>query len=626
MAKTFAQYLIDKTLPPDMAITRQVDKSYLNELLGEVARRYPDRYAATVSALKKLGDTFSTMEPVTMGLREIEVPNREKRDAIIKKYTELVKKDRGDDDKVIGHLTNLQMDLAKNDLDGSKDDASVMVRSALTGNKTQLMKLRTSPGVVGAHDGSVVPEIFPKSYAEGVAPLHFWLGAVESRRNIAQGAVSTAKPGEMLKVFSNTLSTSVVSSEDCGSGRGILLGTRDDDIIDRYLARDVATYKRNDLVTPDMQKDLLARGITQVLVRSPETCDGKGGSVCRMCMGLRPGTGKKWEIGDNAGLVTAGSLGEPLTQMTLSSKHSTSMAVKHEGLRGEAGFRQFVESPKNYPNGKVLCEVIGTVFRIRQAPQGGKIITIRQTRPVPERYIVNANPTPGMRNHWDYHVPPNLRLAEGVEEGVEVWPGKELSTGVDNLKDIARLRNLGFARSAAAQNMYDIYKASGMKMDRRHFELLARNAHAYVKIIKAPRSSGLLPGDVVTYQELVEKVRSLPYRTVKTDAALGMVLAQGVLDLTVGTEIDARTRQYLQQNMVNEVRVTQELEVAPETTPLTRVVTKSPDWLSAMNHRYLKDQLRDAASYGKKSDIHGYNPIAAYAYGTELGHGQGGTY
>lgn len=203
---------------------------------------------------------------------------------------------------------------------------------------------------------------------------------------------------------------------------------------------------------------------------------------------------------------------------------------------------------------------------------------------------------------------------------------KELSTGVDNLKDIARLRNLGFARSSAAQNMYDIYKASGMKMDRRHFELLARNANAYVKIIRAPRSSGLLPGDTITYQELVEKTKSLPYRTVKTDAALGMVLAQGALDLTVGTEIDERARQYLKQNMVNEVRVTQDLEIAAATTPMTRVVNQSPDWLSAMSHRYLKDQLRDAASFGKKSNIHGYNPLAAYAYGTELGHGQGGTY
>lgn len=342
--------------------------------------------------------------------------------------------------------------------------------------------------------------------------------------------------------------------------------------------------------------------------------------------GLRPGTGKKWEIGDNAGLVTAGSLGEPLTQMTLSSKHSTSMAVKQEGLRGESGLRQFVESPKNYPNGKILCEVIGSVFRIRPAPQGGQIITIHQTRPVPERYIVHGRQTPNMRGYWDYHIPPNLKPADGIEEGTEVWPGKELSTGVDNLKDIARLRNLGFARSSAAQNMYDIYKASGMKMDRRHFELLARNANAYVKIIRAPRSSGLLPGDTITYQELVEKTKSLPYRTVKTDAALGMVLAQGALDLTVGTEIDERARQYLKQNMVNEVRVTQDLEIAAATTPMTRVVNQSPDWLSAMSHRYLKDQLRDAASFGKKSSIHGYNPLAAYAYGTELGHGQGGTY
>ena len=42
MAKTFAQYLIDRTLPPGMAITKQVDKAYLNELLTEVAREHPD--------------------------------------------------------------------------------------------------------------------------------------------------------------------------------------------------------------------------------------------------------------------------------------------------------------------------------------------------------------------------------------------------------------------------------------------------------------------------------------------------------------------------------------------------------------------------------------------------------
>lgn len=625
MAKTFAQYLIDRTLPGGMSITRQVDKGYLNDLLSEVARRFPDRYDETVTALKRLGDRFSTFEPVTMGLDEIDVPNREKRDAIIGKYTKLVAEEK-DSDRVIEHLTNLQSDLAKNDLDGTTDDASTMVRSSLTGNKYQLMKMRTSPGVVSDHAGKIVPVIFPKSYAQGMDPVHFWLGAVESRKNIAEGQVATAKPGELNKVLSNVLAASVVSTEDCGTPQGILLGSRDDDIIDRYLARDVLNYKRNTLVTPDVQQALLKAGVTSVLVRSPETCQGKGGSVCQLCMGLRPGTGKKYEIGDNAGLVTAGNIGEPLTQMTLSAKHSTSLAATHEGLRGEKGLRQFIESPENYPNRKTLCEVIGVVHRIRQAPQGGKIITIRQTRQVPDRYIVRAQKTPGMRGYWDYHIPPALKVLDEVKEGSEVWPGMPLSTGVDNLRDIARLRNLGFARSAAAQNMYDIYKNTGVKMDRRHFELLARQAHPYVRIVRAPRGSGLLPGETIPYQELADKAARLTYRTVKTDDALGRVLARGELNLTVGTEIDVRVQQYLKQNGVAEVRVCQDLEIEAATMPMTRVVNQSGDWLSAMNHRHLKTQMIDAATTGKRSDIHGYNPVAAYAYGTEVGHGPGGRY
>ena len=625
MAKTFAQYLIDKALPPGMSITRQVDKSYLEELLKNVARNHPDRYDETVSALKRLGDRFSTFEPVTMGLDEIDVPNRENRDAIINKYTKLVNGEK-DKDKVMTHLTALQNELADNDLKNTTDDASTMVRSALGSNKYQLMKMRTSPGVVSDHSGDIVPVIFPKSYAQGMDPVHFWLGAAESRKNVAEGQVATAKPGELNKVLSNVLAPSVVSSEDCGTPQGIILGTRDDDVIDRYLARDTASFKRGTLVTPDVQQTLLKSGITTIFVRSPETCQARNGSVCQLCMGLRPGTGKKYEIGDNAGLITAGSLGEPLTQMTLSAKHSTSLAGKQEGLKGEKGFRQFIESPENYPNRKVLCEVVGEVYRVRPAPQGGKIITIRQTRPVPERYIVNAQKTPGMRNFWDYHIPPMLKVLEDVKVGSEVWPGMALSSGVDNLKDIARLRNLGFARSAAAQNMYEIYKNTNAKMDRRHFELLARQAHPYVRIVRAPRGSGLLPGETITYQELQDKAAKLPYRTVKIQDALGRVLQRGELNLTVGTEIDARVQQYLSQNGVTEVRVCGDLEIEAATTPMTRVVNQSSDWLAAMNHRHLKAQITAAASQGKRSDIHGYNPMSAYAYGAEIGHGPSGRY
>lgn len=628
MPQTFAQYLISKILPPDVHVEKQIDKSYLNEILTQVATKHPDKYDQVVTNLKRLADHMSTMEALTIGLDEIDVPNRAKRDKIIAKYQKQLAQDRkkGNEQVLIEHLGDLQNELAKNDLDGTTDDASVMVRSSLTGKKIQLMKMRTSPGVVGDIHGKIVPEIFDRSYAQGVNPLQFWLGAAESRKNLAEGQVNTAKPGEMNKIFANVLNQNVVSSADCGTRQGILLATRDDSVIDRYLARDTGRFKRNDLVTPDMQQELLKAGVANILVRSPQTCNGKEGSVCQMCLGLRPGTGKKYEIGDNAGLITAGNIGEPMQQMTLSAKHSATKAEVHDDLRGEQGFRQFVESPENYPNRKVLCEVIGTVFRIRMAPQGGKLVVVKQTRPVPERYIVLGHKAQEGRGYWEYYIPPNLRVAEGLKEGVEVWPGMELSTGVDNMRDVARLRNLGFARSVAAQNMYQVYKNTGMKLDRRHFELLSRAAHPYVRIVKAPRDSGLLPGETVKYQDFQQRVAKLPHRTVQPSMAVGKVLGEGVLDLTAGTEVDSQVLKYLLENDIKQVVVCDNLEVEAVSVPLTRVVNQSGDWIAGLNHRYLKTGLKNAAGFGQVSNIHGYNPVTAYAYGAEMGHGPEGRY
>jgi len=626
--QTFAQYLISKILPSDITVTRRIDKPYLNEILTSVATRHPDQYDVVVSNLKRLADHMSTMEAVTIGLDEIDVPNRAKRDAIINKYQRqlVLDKRKGDKKVLITHLGDLQHELAKNDLDNTKDDATIMVQSSLTGKKAQLMKMRTSPGVVSDHNGDIVPEIFAKSYAQGQDPLHFWLGAAESRKNIAEGQVNTAKPGEMNKVLSNVLAGSVVSVEDCGTQQGILLATRDDSVVDRYLARNTGRFRRNTLITPDVQQELLKSGVANILVRSPQTCNGKEGSVCQMCMGLRPGTGRKYEVGDNAGLITGGNIGEPLTQMTLSAKHSTSLAEVHDELRGETGFRQFTESPDNYPNRKILCEVIGVVFRIRPAAQGGKVVTIRQTRPVPDRYIVLGHKNKDMKNYFDYYIPPNLKLVDGVKEGVEVWPGMALSTGIDNMRDTARLRNLGFARSVAAQNMYQIYKNTGMKLDRRHFELLSRAANPYVRIVKAPRGYDLLPGETVKYQELVQKVQRMPRRSTQTSMAMGKVLGEGVLNLTVGTEIDSQVMKYLMDNDIKQVMVCDGLEIEAVSVPLTRVVNQSGDWIAGLNHRYLKTGLKDAAAFGKASDVHGYNPVTAYAYGAELGHGEEGRY
>ena len=99
-----------------------------------------------------------------------------------------------------------------------------------------------------------------------------------------------------------------------------------------------------------------------------------------------------------------------------------------------------------------------------------------------------------------------------------------------------------------------------------------------------------------------------------------------ILSGVTHTEIDANMQKYLQDNSVTAVQTVRDLEISAAVVPRTRVVNQSSDFIAALNHRYLKDQLRDAAAYGKKSNIHGYNPITAYAYGVEMRNSPDGKY
>lgn len=626
--QTFAQYLINKSLPPDIRVEKPVDSSELRRILIDVEKRHPDKYGVVVMDLKRLGDKFSTLEGITMGMEEITAPNKAKRDALLKKYKKLYGGAKSDAER-LKYQDELQNELIKNDVDGTTDDASLMVRAgAFSGGKhVQLVKLRTSPVMVSDHKGDIVPEIFDKSYAEGQPIMQHWLQSAEARKNLATIQLSTSGPGELNKVISNLMNSSVVSGQDCGTMQGILLNSSDDDILDRYLAAKAGNYRRNALITPEIQQDLIKRGPQKVLVRSPQTCEAKDQTVCVKCMGLSISTGKHLSIGDNAGMIASGALSEPLTQLTLSAKHSVTMAGKKVGLTGESGFRTFTTMPKEYPNRKILCEIYGVVYRIKRAPQGGYYIQIRQTKKVPERYIERAQPVEGLRGYLQYYIPPQRKIPKEIKEQTEVYPGMELTDGIDNLKDIARLKNLGYARSVAAEGMRNIYKNTGQSVDRRHFELLARNMMSHVKLEKVPKDFPFMRGEIVEYNALRGAMNKVTAKSMPLSRAEGAVLVEPVHQFTAGTELTSAIIARMKDDGIERVKATYELEVSPVIAPITRALNqKGRDWLAKLNHRYIKDTLRDAAAYGQKSDIHGFNPISAYAYGVEMRQDEQGRY
>lgn len=628
MSQTFAQYLINQGLPGDLHVTEPLDKKALESLLIKAHRRYPGRYPSIVMHLKRLGNKFATYETQTMGLAEIAVPNKEKRNAILDKYEALQEKakDSAERDSL---FEQMQKEIGDNDLSGGTDSATSMVISGgLGGKKTQLMKLRSTPGVVTDDKGQIIPQIIRNSYSEGLSVRDNWLQAIQGRKAYQDVQLSTASPGEMSKVMSNLLNSSVVSSEDCNTKAGISLFAKDESILDRYLAKDHGRFKRNTLVTTDIQQELLRAGVQMVLVRSPETCQAKDGSVCSRCMGLQVATGKPFRVGDNAGMISAGILGQDVTQLALSAKHGnqTAKGVGSE-LVGEKGFRTFVESPKVFPNKQILAELYGKVFRVLRAPQGGWDVTIRETRKVPERYIVNGKPVPKQKGFYVYYIPPQRKIVEGIVKDADIYPGMPLSDGTVNLRDVARLQNLGAARSQATEGMYQVYKRTGVDMDRRHLELLSRNMMNQVKVEKAPANFPIKRGEIVEYNTLHSALGNISARKTPLDDAVGMTLTEGVNAITAGTELTSPIVEQLRKQGVTHVKATDQVETSAVFTPMTRSLNNTANkWLSKLNHRYIGTALKDAASFGEKESIHGYSPMASYAYGAEFGYGEDGKY
>lgn len=619
MAKSFAQHVIEKILPPGMTITKPLTKGEFENIMEEVYEKYPGRYDQVVTDMKRIGDRFSTLDAFSFGLDELSVPNKVERDSVIRKAKRDLKLARTDAQK-INVLEKVQDEIARLDMKGGTDDASLMIQSGAYGNKRfQLMKLRSSPVVLMDHKGNLVEDIVDKSYAQGVGVLDFWNGAAEARAKGVQGQVSTSEPGALNKVVHNLLADVVVSTDDCHTKFGIELSTASEDVLDRYLAVKAGRYIRGTLITSSVQKSLMRARVKTIIVRSPQTCEAPENTVCSKCMGLSIGKRTKLPIGENAGAITAGAISEPATQLVLSAKHSTTLAKRDIGLSGRRGLQAVLEMPKIYPHRQIICELYGKVYRVIPAPQGGKYVEIMETRKVPDRYVINAEPMEGKKRFWRYYIPPQRELFKSISKGEAVYPGMPLTDGNTNLKDVARLRSLGAARTEAVENIRNVYKNTGQNLDRRHFELLARSMMNYVKLEKVPVGFPFVRGEVVQYNKirgLVDKLHATPK---SLDDTLGLVLAEEVHGLTLGTEITPAVQQQLQNLGKRRVKVTSEFEVSPVVVGLSRVQNMADTgWMAKMNHRYLSDTLKNAAAEGQVQAIRSYSPHAAYAIGTEL--------
>ena len=594
MRTTVGRLLVNNVLPADMRdYNRVLDKAGLSQLMQDLAKRHPEDYADVVQALHGVGgvSAYTSGHSISLEALRSRGPSPSVVHAIQNKV-DAVMRSRGTDkekaDRLTGVMTPYLKDMEKATLEGARSSGSPLadqVDSGARGNATQLNTMVGAPMMVMDAKDRPVPIPVTHNFAQGLSPAEYWATAHGTRKGAIGVKLSTAETGYFSKQISLAMHHLHASDAPLVPGLGLPVASDDPDNEGSVLARDAGPHRAGTVITAAMVRDLPKYG-KEVLVRSPISDISPDGGIPREAIGIRE-RGTMPDVGENVGVSAGQSITERLSQKALGSKHVAGMGGKRSG-----GFRvvnQLAQVPEVYPNGAAHASVDGRVTDITDAPQGGKYVEI------------------GDRRHYvDTDQIPTVKVGDQVEAG------DVLSDGLPNPAMVVKHKGIGEGRRYFMDTMRDVLKASGIDVNRRNVELMARSLVNHVEVLdESPSMPGALPGDITEYDRLAgawtprEGSLEMPTRS-----SVGTYLEEPVLHFSIGTRVTPNVCKKLEEHGIK--RVTTHVEPPPFVPYMNRAATNTlhdPDWMMRLGGGYARKGFLDSVHRGLTSDTSGSSYI-----------------
>ncbi|NDU91505.1 MAG: DNA-directed RNA polymerase subunit beta' [Ferrovum sp.] len=337
----------------------------------------------------------------------------------------------------------------------------MMADSGARGSAAQIRQLAGMRGLMAKPDGSIIETPITANFREGLNVLQYFISTHGARKGLADTALKTANSGYLTRRLVDVTQDLVVIKQDCGTQQGMILKALveggevveplRDRILGRVTALDLVHPETGDVLIPagalldEDAVDLVeASSIDEVKVRTPLTCETRYG-LCAQCYGRDLGRGGLVNVGEAVGVISAQSIGEPGTQLTMRTFHiggaASRAAVisqvesKSNGVvRFSPGMR-YVTNVRNEQiaisrGGEVIItEDSGRERERHKVPYGGMLL-------IQDGHKVKAGQ---MLASWDPHTRPIITEYSGevrfenVEEGVTVAKQIDEVTGLSTL-------------------------------------------------------------------------------------------------------------------------------------------------------------------------------------------------
>ena len=314
--------------------------------------------------LKDLGYEYATRTGVTIGVKDLKIPDAKKtlietakaevedielqyRDGIItrtEKYNKVVdvwtKTTHDLSAEMIKAISN---DVVVNEKTGEKkinqsfNPIYMMSTSGARGNQDQMRQLAGMRGLMAKPSGEIIETPIIASFREGLDVSQYFNSTHGARKGLADTALKTANYGYLTRRLVDVVQDVIISENDCGTVDGVELthlikgGEIKMRLAERVLGRvtlypvfhpetNELLFPANTLVDEHVAKVLDEVGINSLTMRSALTCQSERG-ICSLCYGRDLARGHMVNIGETVGIIAAQSIGEPGTQLTMRTFH-----------------------------------------------------------------------------------------------------------------------------------------------------------------------------------------------------------------------------------------------------------------------------------------------------------------
>ena len=213
----------------------------------------------------------------------------------------------------------------------------LMAHSGARGGVEQIRQLAGMRGLMAKPSGQIIETPIKANFREGLTVLEYFSSTHGARKGLADTALKTADSGYLTRKLADVAQNVVITMEDCGTTQGITKGViyrgekvevKLSEAVKGRVSRqnivnpvtDQIVVRENELITPEIAKDIEEMGLERIQVRSGMTCEASLG-ICRLCYGMDLATGNMVEEGMAVGIIAAQSIGEPGTQLTMRTFH-----------------------------------------------------------------------------------------------------------------------------------------------------------------------------------------------------------------------------------------------------------------------------------------------------------------